>query len=135
MWLKRLMLFTDLGLLAYWAVTATQLIPPYPEQMLVDWNWSFLTVDLLAAGTGLTALHLARRQHPNARSVVLISLALTHAAGLLALNFWVLRGDYSLAWWLPNLWLTGFPIVAVAVLLACPTTTRATHESPLIHLR
>ena len=123
MWLKRLMLATDLGLLAYWVVTATQLIPPYPERMLVDWNWSFLTLDLMAAGTGLTALRLARRRHQHTRSVALISLALTHAAGLLALNFWVLRADYDLAWWLPNLWLTVFPIVAVAVLFACPATT------------
>lgn len=120
--LKRLMLATDIGLLAYWAATATQLIPPYPDRILVDWNWSFLVLDLLAAGTGLTALLLARRRHPNAGSVVLVSLALTHAAGLLALNFWVLRGDYSLAWWLPNLWLAGFPIVAVALLFACPTS-------------
>ncbi|HEX6357243.1 DUF5360 family protein [Actinophytocola sp.] len=121
--MKRLMLATDLGLLAYWVVTATGLIPPYPEQVLVDWNWSFLTLDLLAAGTGLVALHLARRGHPEARSAVLISLALTHAAGLVALSFWVLRGEYDLAWWLPNLWLAGFPIVAVGVLFGCPVET------------
>lgn len=116
MWLKRLMLATDVGLLAYWLATATEVIPPYPQQVMADWNWSFLTLDLLAATTGLLALHLARREHPDTRSVALISLALTHAAGLLALNFWVLRGDFDLAWWLPNLWLTFFPIAAVAVL-------------------
>jgi hypothetical protein len=121
--LKRLMLATDLGLLAYWLATATQLIPPYPDQILVDWNWSFLTLDMLAAGTGLLSLHLARRQHPDTRSVMLVSLVLTHAAGLVALNFWVLRGDYSLAWWLPNLWLAGFPVVAGAVLLGCRLET------------
>ena len=111
--MKRLMLATDLGLLAYWLATATGLIPPYPTDILIDWNWSFVTLDLLAVATGLTALHLTRRRHPDARSAMLVSLTLTHAAGLLALSFWTLRGEFDPVWWLPNLWLAGFPIVAV----------------------
>jgi hypothetical protein len=117
---KRLMLATDLGFVAYWVATAAEVIPPYPSRILVDWNWSFLALDLLAAATGLLALLLLRRDHQGGPALMMISLALTHAAGLLALSFWVLRGEYSLEWWLPNLWLALFPIAAVGVLM-CPT--------------
>jgi hypothetical protein len=116
-WVKRLMLGTDVGFLAYWLATATRVIPPYPDEVLVDWNWSYLVLDLVASGSGLAALWLLRRGHPAGRPLVVVSLALTHAAGLTALNFWVLREDYALQWWLPNLWLTVFPVVGLALLL------------------
>lgn len=44
---------------------------------------------------------------------MVISLALTSAAGVMALNFYVIRGDFDPAWWLPNLWLALFPAVAL----------------------
>ncbi len=124
-WVKRLMLGTDLGFLAYWVATATGLIPPYPHHILIDWNWSYLLLDLVASATGLTALWLSHRASDSARSLMLISLALTHAAGLTALNFWALRGEFAPAWWLPNLWLTVFPVVGVFVLLYRPHAQRS----------
>jgi hypothetical protein len=116
-WVKRLMLGTDVGFLVYWLATAVHVIPPYPEEVLVDWNWSYLVLDLVASGSGLAALWLARRRHPAGRPLLLVSLALTHSAGLTALNFWVLRDDWAIAWWLPNLWLTLFPVIGLALLI------------------
>ncbi|ALG10048.1 DUF5360 family protein [Kibdelosporangium phytohabitans] len=120
-WIKRSMLITDIGFLAYWIATAVQVIPPYAQRVLIDWNWSFLMLDVLAAGTGLASLRLRTAT----RGLQLVSLALTHAAGLNALMFWALRGEFDPAWWLPNLWLTLFPVAAVTVLLRHRPTTSA----------
>ncbi|WP_086829712.1 DUF5360 family protein [Allokutzneria sp. NRRL B-24872] len=116
-WIKRSMLATDVGFLAYWVATAAQLIPPYPERVLVDWNWSFVVLDVFASVLGLMALWRLRSGAPGAEQLILLSLALTHAAGLNALVFWSLRCEFDLAWWAPNLWLTLFPVVAAVVLL------------------
>lgn len=120
------MLLTDLGFLAYWIATAVAVIPPYPRRILVDWNWSYLVLDLVASLTGLAALVALRRGLAGARTLIVVSLALTHAAGLTALNFWVLRGEFDPLWWIPNLWLAVFPIVAVSRLLR--TEDRAVAE-------
>ncbi|MGH3146903.1 MAG: DUF5360 family protein [Rubrobacter sp.] len=109
--LKPLLLITDLGFVAYWSVIALDLVPAaymfadYHDPALVAWNWSFLLLDLLVSATGLTGLWLRRKGLPSWRGVVLVSLVLTSCAGLQAVSFWALRGDFELAWWLPNLFL------------------------------
>lgn len=110
------MLWTDVGFLGYWVVTSIGLVSVGGGQLMSDWNWSFLGLDLVAIGTGLASLYLARRSNASANALMIVSLALTGAAGLMALNFWVLRGEFDLAWWLPNLWLMFFPLVALALL-------------------
>jgi hypothetical protein len=45
--LKGLFLFTDIGFILYWVITALALIPKeylyqdYTNELLVAWNWSF----------------------------------------------------------------------------------------------
>ncbi|OLT14564.1 hypothetical protein BJF79_18895 [Actinomadura sp. CNU-125] len=113
------MLVTDVGLLLYWVVIFSGLIPPdmaykdYTNPILSDWNVSFVPLDLAAALTGLATL--AGRFA--ARPLMTVSLALTSTAGLQAVAFWALRGDFTLAWWVPNLWLLLFPLPALAVLV------------------
>lgn len=46
---------------------------------------------------------------------MLISLVLTSTAGLQAIAFWALRGDFALEWWAPNLFLLLFPLPAITV--------------------
>ncbi|MEU6718908.1 DUF5360 family protein [Nonomuraea sp. NPDC046802] len=122
---KTLMLVTDLGFVAYFSVTGLGLIPPewafadYDDPLMVDWNWSFLWLDLLASATGLTSLRLLRRGSPSGPSLMLISLVLTMASGLMAIAFWTLRGEFSLVWWLPNLYLMIFPLPGIVHLTAC----------------
>ncbi len=113
---KRLMLVTDLGMLLYWILSATGLLSVGEGELMADWNWSFFGLDLLAAGTGLASLALVRSRHRAAATVMTVSLTLTSAAGLMAVNFWALRGDFDLAWWLPNLWLLLFPVAALVAL-------------------
>lgn len=116
-WVKRLMLGTDVGLVLYWSASAFGVVPASAERVLVDWNWSFLGLDLMVSATGLCSLWLSRRGSAAGRSLMLVSLALTHAAGLTAVNFWALRGEFDPVWWVPNLWLAVFPVVALVWLL------------------
>lgn len=115
--MKVLMMITDIGFIFYWIITAFHLIPPdqlfrdYTNPILVHWNWSFLPLDLLISITGLTGLWLYRKQIASWRAVVIISLTLTSVSGLQAISFWSFAGDFSLAWWLPNLFLLLYPLV------------------------
>ncbi|AJT42219.1 DUF5360 family protein [Psychromicrobium lacuslunae] len=118
--IKRTMMWTDLGFLSYWVASALGVISVGGEAIMQDWNWSFLGLDLIAIGTGLASLLLARFGHPSAATLMTISLALTSAAGLMALNFYALRCQFDPAWWLPNLWLFLFPVVAL-LLMNCPS--------------
>lgn len=117
------MLLTDVGFIVYWVVTGLHLLPPEwlyrdaTNALMVDWNWSFLSLDLLVSATGLSALHLARRGVTAARGLVTISLTLTSASGLMALSFWVLRRDFDLGWWLPNVFLLVYPVPYLVRLL------------------
>ncbi|WP_402843334.1 DUF5360 family protein [Microbacterium sp. GXS0129] len=114
---KATMLWTDLGFLAYWVATAAGVLSVGGGQIMKDWNWSFFGLDLIAITTGLLSLVLSRCGHPAGRSLMLVSLSLTAAAGLMALNFWAIRCEFDLAWWAPNLWLFLFPVVALFLLL------------------
>ncbi|GAA1532614.1 hypothetical protein GCM10009678_13660 [Actinomadura kijaniata] len=115
---KTAMLITDVGLLLYWAVVFAGLIPPeyayrdYTNPILSDWNHSFVPLDLAASLTGLASLCARAAQRP----LMTVSLTLTSTAGLQAIAFWALRGDFTLAWWLPNLFLLLFPLPALVVL-------------------
>jgi hypothetical protein len=124
--LPTLMVLTDLGFIVYWVVTGLHLLPPEwlyrdaTNALMVDWNWSFLSLDLLVSFTGLLALVLARRGNATARGLVTISLTLTSASGLMALSFWVLRRDFELGWWLPNGFLLVYPLPYLVLLLRRP---------------
>ncbi|MEV7013113.1 DUF5360 family protein [Streptosporangium sp. NPDC051022] len=128
---KALMLVTDVGFLVYFSVTGLGLIPPelafadYADPLMVSWNWSFLWIDLPAAATGLTSLLLARGGVRDASQLMLVSLVLTSASGLMAVAFWTLRGDFSLVWWIPNLYLLLFPLPAIARLTGLAGRRRA----------
>ncbi|WP_173525201.1 DUF5360 family protein [Nonomuraea antri] len=125
------MLVTDVGFVVYFAVTGLGLIPPewafadYANPLMADWNWSFLWIDLLASATGLTSLWLLRRRRASGPSLMLVSLVLTMASGLMAIAFWTLRGDFSLAWWIPNLYLMLFPVPGIICLTRQPVGVRA----------
>jgi Family of unknown function (DUF5360) len=75
----------------------------------VAWNPAFAPLDLLASAAGLWALRRHSGQDDRARTVLTAALALTFCAGLQALSFWALRGDFELGWWLPNLFLLLYP--------------------------
>jgi hypothetical protein len=124
--LKALLLFTDIGFLAYWLVTALHLIPPewtyqdYTNPLLVSWNWSFLPLDLAVSAFGLSGFALQRRNPTLASRLVLVSLVLTVSSGLNALSFWTFRGEFDVTWWLANGFLLLWPLPFLIRLLRSP---------------
>ncbi|MFV8753154.1 DUF5360 family protein [Nannocystaceae bacterium ST9] len=74
-----------------------------------DSSRDILPLDLLASFTGLGSLALARRGDPRWPLPTFASLAFTSAAGLNAIAFWALRGDFDPTWWGPNLLLAVGP--------------------------
>jgi Family of unknown function (DUF5360) len=121
--LKAFFLFTDLGFIAYWLITALHLIPAqylfqdYTNPILTAWNWSFLPLDLAISATGLGTLWAYSKNLELWRSLALISLSLTFVSGLNAVSFWLIRGDFDPTWWIPNLYLLLYPLFFMPKLL------------------
>jgi uncharacterized membrane protein YozB (DUF420 family) len=117
--LKSLRIFfwiTDLGFVVYWLVTLLHFIPDsylfkdYNNPILSAWNWSFLPLDLLISITGFVSLYFYKKGNRNWEKMALISLILTSCSGLQAISFWVLRSDFDISWWIPNLYLLIYPL-------------------------
>jgi hypothetical protein len=116
------LLITDVGFLVYWGMTLAGVLPAawlfkdYENPILVSWNWSFAPVDVLASITGLSAIALARQGKPVWHALALVSATLTFCAGFMALSFWALRRDFDVAWWLPNIYLSLWPLFLIGSL-------------------
>ncbi len=91
----------------------------YTNPILSDWNFSFVVLDLAAGATGLASLC----RPTGWRVLMTVSLTLTSTAGLQAIAFWALRGDFDPTWWIPNLFLLLFPIPAL-IALTCNAIER-----------
>lgn len=120
---RRLFWITDIGFIVYWLITAFRIIPPeylytdYADPLLVAWNWSFFPLDLFISATGLASLHAYRRGREQWKRWALVSLALTFCSGLQAIAFWIIRLDFNLTWWIPNLYLLLYPCFYIPQLL------------------
>lgn len=108
-WRKALLVITDLGLTAYWALTAIGFISVGDDAWLKAWNWSFFPLDALAILAGL-AWSLLPKGHRWAVPLYATALTLTHAAGIMAISFFFLWGTWDASWWIINLWLMLMPI-------------------------
>lgn len=113
---KAILIGTDAGLVVYWVLTAVGIVSVGGGHMLSAWNWSFLPLDSLAAVLGLT-WSLVPRGSRWSTPLLAAALALTHAAGLMAISFLALWGTWAAAWWIVNLWLTLMPVVVVLTAL------------------
>lgn len=133
--LPTLMVATDLGFIVYWLITAAHLLPAawlYNDStnpMMIDWNWSFLAIDLMVSLTGFLTLTTARRDPMAARSLALVSLTLTSASGLMAISFWTLRHDFDPAWWGPNSFLLLYPLPYLFALIRTQRPESAARRS------
>lgn len=118
--LRTALLMTDLGFIAYWSFTALVAaglvsVPPeylysdYHNPLVVAWNWSFMPLDITLSLAGLNAVRLQRAGNPAWRGWTIFSLSLTFCAGLMAISFWAIRGDFDVTWWTVNLALLIWP--------------------------
>jgi len=114
--LKYYFLFVDIAFILYWFITLLKWIPgeylfkDYTNPILSAWNWSFLPLDLFISATGLTSVYLWNKNNVAWQPIALISLVLTFCSGLQAIAFWVIRVDYDITWWVPNLFLMLYPL-------------------------
>ena len=89
----------------------------YSRQIFVNWNWSFLPLDLAISATGLTSLWFSRKGLAPALGLMTISLSLTFVFGLQAISFWEFAQDFSVACWLASLFLMLYPLVFITRLI------------------
>jgi len=126
------MTITDVGMLVYWGLTALvalsviaipgeYLFKDYHDPRVMAWNWSFLPLDIMLSVTGLWSLRLERAGDSSWRMWSVISMTLTVCAGLMAISYWMIIGDYDPAWWIPNLFLMLWPL---------PFLFRLAHSQP-----
>lgn len=126
--LKTALVLTDIGFLAYWALTALvaagilnipgeYLYSDYHDPLVVAWNWSFMPLDVILSICGLTAVALHRRGNAAWRGLAIVSLSLTFCAGLMAISFWTIRGDFDPTWWAVNLALMIWPLFYLPTLI------------------
>tara|TARA_R110002074_G_C12527024_1_gene664576 strand:- start:221 stop:622 length:402 start_codon:yes stop_codon:yes gene_type:complete len=119
--LKILIITTDIQFLLYWVLSALYLagLITLPEEMLFAnyhdgrvfaWNWSFLPLDLVFSISGLLAVRAAARGDRLWRSLAMMSLLLSSAAGGMAISYWIILSEYNLSWFLPNLILFLWPL-------------------------
>ena len=116
-----LLTVTDVGFILYWC-TAGLLemgwlqIPPewmyanYTQAHVRAWNWSFFPMELIFSVVGLLAVSAARRGDPRWRPLAIISLTLTMAAGLMAVSYWTILGEFDPFWYGMNATLVVWPL-------------------------
>lgn len=125
------MRITDIGMIAYWGITALAassllslptewLFKDYHSAHAIAWNWSFFPLDIALSISGLAALRLERRNDPRWQLLTVISLVLTVTAGAMAVAYWAVAKDFSLSWWLPNLFLILWPLPFLTQMLRKP---------------
>lgn len=120
--LRIALMTTDIAFLAYWLMATLNLVglihipadwmyADYTSPQVIAWNWSFLPLDMAFSGFGLYAVRAERRGDPIWRPLTLISLTLTQVAGLMAVAYWTILGQFDPMWFLPNLALLVWPLV------------------------
>ena len=106
---------TEIGMLLYWLFAGTvalgvlnvspeYMYSDYKNPVVVSWNWSFFPLDILFALLGLCA-RFGNFNSTRKELLSNVSLSLMFCAGLMAVSFWVINGDYEVFWWSINLWL------------------------------
>lgn len=124
--MKALLTLTEVGMLAYWVfagvvtagwimVAPEMMYPDHTNPLIVNWNWSFLPIDVLFAMAGLTA-RFAPLQTAHATLLQIVSLTLMFCAGLMAISFWALQCWFDVTWWGINAWLVILSVTALVQL-------------------
>lgn len=121
--LKPFFIVTDFGFIAYWLITLLHFIPndllfkDYNDSISVSWNWSFFPLDMFISATGILSIFYYAKNKSLWKSLCMVSLVLTFCSGLQAISFWVLRRDFDVTWWIPNLYLLIYPVFFIIKLL------------------
>lgn len=128
---KKITTATEIAMLLYWLLAgalALELITidpslmysDYQNPMVIAWNWSFFPIDVAFATIGLTARFCSMSGQLKFKLEV-TSAVLMLCAGVMAVSYWTITGDFDVTWWSMNVWL----IVLGAANMICvqPDTT------------
>lgn len=113
--LKLLTTVTEILMLAYWVLAGALVLglvsidpalmySDYENPLVVAWNWSFFPIDVAFAVIGLSA-RFGTFAPQNKFKLEVAAAVLMICAGLMAISFWTITGDFNQAWWGMNLWL------------------------------
>ncbi len=106
---------TEILMLLYWLLAGAMALDliyidpslmysDYQNPLVVAWNWSFFPIDLAFAVIGLSA-RFSSFSGQFRLKLQLIASTLMFCAGLMAVSFWTLTGDFNATWWGMNIWL------------------------------
>jgi len=112
---RKLLTITEVGMTIYWVFAVIVIVglinvPPeymysdYNNPIIVSWNWSFFPVDILFATLGLFS-RFGKSSLYHKQMLSTVSLSLMFCAGVMAISFWIIQGEYNPFWWGINLWL------------------------------
>ena len=129
---KACLLLTDIGFLTYWAVSAFVLVGllnipgewlfnDYFNPIVFAWNWSFMPLDVILSILGIVSLRLLARGNGSWKPLLLVSMSLTFCAGLMAISFWAIRGEFDISWWAANLFLMIWPMIYFWQIIRVPS--------------
>lgn len=76
----------------------------YQNPLVIAWNWSFFPIDIAFAIIGLTARFGTKAGQVRFKLEIIASV-LMFCAGLMAVSYWMITGDFDLTWWGMNIWL------------------------------
>lgn len=108
---------TEIAMLLYWilagalvlnvvSIDPSLMYSDYQNPLVVAWNWSFFPIDIAFAVIGLAARYVPMSGELRFKLQITASV-LMFCAGLMAISFWTITGDFSLTWWVMNIWLMG----------------------------
>lgn len=112
---KTLTTITEVAMLLYWvlagalalgliSIDPSLMYSDYQNPLVVAWNWSFFPIDVAFAIIGLTARFGAVAGHLRFK-LEITAAVLMLCAGLMAISYWTITGDFDLTWWSMNIWL------------------------------
>jgi len=130
--LKLATTITELAMLFYWVLAGALVLnlisidpslmySDYENPLVVAWNWSFFPIDVAFAIIGLTArfgVQAARLRF----KLEVIAGVLMLCAGLMAVSYWAINGDFDPTWWGMNIWLIILGVTNI-VRAKIPTTS------------
>ncbi len=106
---------TEIAMLAYWSLASALALglisidpalmySDYENPLIVAWNWSFFPIDIAFALTGLGARFGAVSSSSRIK-LEITAAVLMMCAGVMAISFWAITGDFDSVWWIMNIWL------------------------------
>jgi len=113
--LKPLTTITEILMILYWIIAAavalgwisidpSLMYSDHENPLVIAWNWSFFPIDIAFSVLGLAATFIVMSAARKAK-LETVAATLMLCAGVMALSFWTITGDYNPSWWGVNIWL------------------------------